>query len=109
MSAEFSGFHRIRVCNNHMSQYRLVIELDDELATSLQAAAMRSQMSIEGFAANAVAQAVADVELWAEEEAAYADYERTGEAIPIAAVESCVRSWGTSNELPPPEPCKSSF
>src|SRR5437773_509441 len=100
MSAEFSGFHRIGVCKNHMSQYRLVIELDDELATSLQSAAMRSQMSIEGFAAKALARAVADVESWAEEEAAYADYERTGEAIPIAAVESWVRSWGTANELP---------
>jgi hypothetical protein len=39
---------------------------------------------------------------WAEDEAAYAEYERTGEAIPIAAIEHWVRSWGTENELPPP-------
>ena len=46
---------------------------------------------------------------WAEEEAAYAEYERTSEAIPLAAMEQWVRSWGTENELPPPKPCKSSF
>ena len=63
---------------------------------------------MEGFAAEAVARAVADVELWAEEEAAYAAYELTGEAIPIVAVEAWVRSWGTADELPPPAPCKSS-
>jgi predicted transcriptional regulator len=42
----------------------------------------------------------------AEEEAGYAEYERTGEALPIAAVEQWVRSWGTENELLPPMPCK---
>ena len=41
-----------------------------------------------------------------EEKTAYAEYEKTGEAIPVAAVEEWVRSWGTSNELPPPVPCK---
>jgi predicted transcriptional regulator len=46
---------------------------------------------------------------WAEDEAAYAEYELSGEAIPIAAVEQWVRSWGTENELPPPTPSKSSF
>ena len=33
---------------------------------------------------------------------------RTGEAIPLSAVENWVKSWGTANELPPPKPCKSS-
>jgi predicted transcriptional regulator len=91
-----------------MSQTRLVIELDEALAAGLEAAAKRSQTSVEGFAAKAVAQAVAAVEAWAEDEVAYAEYERTGEAIPIAAMEEWVRSWGTANELPPPAPCKSS-
>ncbi len=89
-----------------MPQTRVVIDLDEELAAGLEAAAKRSKTSIEGFAAKAVARAVVDVEVWAEEEAAYADYERTGEAIPIAAVEQWVRSWGTDNELPPPLHCK---
>ena len=45
---------------------------------------------------------------WTEDEAASAEYERTGEAVPIAAIEQWVRSWGTKSELPPPAPCKSS-
>ena len=91
-----------------MSHTRLVIELDEDLATRLEAATAQSQTSIETFAAKAVARAVADVEAWAEDEAAYAEYERTGEAIPLAAVEDWVRSWGTADELPAPAPCKSS-
>jgi predicted transcriptional regulator len=91
-----------------MAQTRIVIDLDEQLAAGLEAAAKRSQTSIESFAARAVAQAIADVEAWAEEEAAYAEYERTGEAIPLAAMEQWVRSWGTESELPPPKPCKSS-
>jgi predicted transcriptional regulator len=89
-----------------MPQTRVVIELDEELAARLEAATVRSKTSVETFAAKAVARAVADVEAWAEDDAAYAEYERTGEAIPLAAVEDWVRSWGTADELPPPAPCK---
>jgi predicted transcriptional regulator len=91
-----------------MPKTRVVIDLDEELASGLEAAAKQSHISIESFAAKAVARAVVDVEAWADEDAAYAEYERTGEAIPIAAIEQWVRSWGTENELPPPAPCKSS-
>jgi len=91
-----------------MAQTRIVIDLDEQLAAGLEAAAKRTQTSVENFAASAVARAIADVEAWAEDEAAYAEYERTGEAIPLAAMEQWVRSWGTENELPPPKPCKSS-
>ena len=89
-----------------MPRTRVIIDLDEELAAGLEAAAKRSQTSIEGFAAKAVARAVLDVETWAEEEAAYVEYERTGEAIPLTAMEGWVRSWGTANELPPPATCK---
>jgi len=91
-----------------MPQTRIVIDIDEDLAASLEAAAKRSQTSVESFAATAVARAIADVEAWAEDEAAYAEYERTGEAVPLAAMEQWVKSWGTENELPPPKPCKSS-
>jgi predicted transcriptional regulator len=87
---------------------RVVIELDEDLARRLETATARSQTSIEAFAANAVARAVSDAEAWAEDDAAYGEYERSGEAIPLAAVEDWVKSWGTANELPPPAPCKSS-
>ena len=93
-------------CN--MPKTRVVIDLDEELAASLEAVARQSHTSIESFAVKAVARAIADVAAWAEEEAANAEYERTGEAIPIAAIEQWVRSWGTESELPPPAPCKSS-
>ncbi len=89
-----------------MPKTRVVIELDEELAVRLEAATVRSKISVETFAAKAVARAVADVEAWAEDDAAYAEYERTGVAIPLAAVEDWVRSWGTGDELPPPTPCK---
>ena len=54
-------------------------------------------MPAELFAAEAVARAVADVESWAEDDAAYAEYERTGEAIPLAAMEAWIRSWDTAS------------
>jgi hypothetical protein len=43
-------------------------------------------------------------EAWAEDEAAYAEYERTDEAIPLVSMQAWVKSWGQPNELPPPEP-----
>jgi len=90
-----------------MSQ-RISLELDDRLVARLNEAAAKQETTAEAFAADAVQRAVADVEAWAEDEAAYAEYERTGESIPLEAAEAWVRSWGTANELPPPEPCKSS-
>ncbi len=89
-----------------MARTRLVIELDDDLAARLQAVSGETSISMETFATKAVARAIADVEAWTEEESAYAEYERTGEAIPLTAVEEWVRSWGTANELPPPVTCK---
>ncbi|HKS60932.1 MAG TPA: hypothetical protein VJT13_04490 [Xanthobacteraceae bacterium] len=90
-----------------MSQ-RLALDLDDSLAARLREAAAKHETTAEAFAADAVQRAVAEVEAWAEDEAAYAEYERTGESIPLEAAEAWARSWGTSNELPPPGPCKSS-
>ena len=87
---------------------RLALELDDLLAARLKEAAAKEEITVEAFAAHAVRHAVISTEEWAEDEAAYADYERTGESIPLEAAEKWVRSWGTADGLPPPEPCKSS-
>jgi predicted transcriptional regulator len=87
---------------------RVAIEIDDELAARLKDAAAREQKTIETFTLNAVARAINDLEAWQEDEAAYAEYERTGEAVPLSAMESWVKSWGTAEELPAPKPCKSS-
>ena len=90
-----------------MSQ-RLAIDLDDRLAARLQEAAAKEGTTAEAFAREAVQRAIASAEEWAEDEATYAHYEQTGEAIPLEAAEAWVRSWGSPNELPPPKPCKSS-
>jgi predicted transcriptional regulator len=89
-----------------MSSTRLIIELDDDLAARLRTATAQSNTSMEMFATKAVARAVAEVEAWAEDEAAYAKYEQTGEAITLSAMEEWVRSLGTAHELPPPAKCK---
>jgi len=70
---------------------RLVIELDEQLMARLEAAAAREQRAVEGFAADALTRAIADVER-AEDEAAYVEYERTGEAIPLSAMKEWVKS-----------------
>jgi hypothetical protein len=70
---------------------RLVIELDEQLMARLEAAATREQRVVEGFAADALTRAIADVE-WAEDEAAYVEYERTGEAIPLSAMKEWLKS-----------------
>jgi hypothetical protein len=53
-----------------MPKTRVVIDLDEELAASLEAVARQSRTSIESFAVKAVARAIADVAAWADEEAA---------------------------------------
>jgi hypothetical protein len=45
-----------------MPKTRVVIDLDEELAASLEAAAKHSRTSIESFATKAVARAIADIE-----------------------------------------------
>ena len=87
---------------------RFAIEIDDGLAARLKDAAAKQGMTVEAFATEAVESALDYAESWAEDEAAYAEYIQTGESIPLEAAEKWVRSWGTADELPPPEPCKSS-
>ena len=86
-----------------MTQRRIAIDLDDKLAERLKSAAKQAATSPEQLAAAAIARAVDDLEAWTEDEAAYAEYERTGEAIPLASMEAWVKSWGKTDELPPPE------
>lgn len=91
-----------------MPPARTTIELDQELADRLESFAAREQTSAQDLAKTAIARALDELETWAEDEAAFAEYERTGEAIPIGAMEEWVRNWGSENELPPPKSCKSS-
>jgi hypothetical protein len=41
-----------------------------------------------------------------EDEAALADFERTGMGVPWEEVRDWMKSWGTANELPRPQPRK---
>ena len=86
-----------------MSRRRIAIDLDAKLADRLEAAAARAATSPAELAAAAIARAVDDLDAWAEDEAAYAEYERTGEAIPLESMQAWVKSWGKADELPPPE------
>jgi predicted transcriptional regulator len=83
--------------------HRIAIDLDDEMAARLEAAARKAETSAQDLAAAAIARAVDDLEAWAEDEVAYAEYERSGEAIPLASMREWVMSWRKLDELPPPE------
>jgi predicted transcriptional regulator len=85
---------------------RVIVELDEVTAARLKAAAAKADATTEEFAAHALQRGIADFEEWGDEESAYAAYQQTGEAIPLAVMEEWVKSWGSENELPPPEPCK---
>ena len=84
--------------------HRIAIDLDDEIAARLEAAAQHAETSAQALAAAAIARALDDLEAWAEDEAAFAEYERTGEAIPLSSMRAWVQSWAKTDELPPPEP-----
>jgi predicted transcriptional regulator len=86
--------------------HRISIDLDDDLAARLEAAAQQTETNAEALAAAAIARAVSDLEAWTEDEAAYAEYERTGEAIPLSSMRAWVESWGSADELRPPEPSR---
>ena len=45
-------------------------------------------------------------EALAEDERAFAEFERTGEGIPWEDTKAWLQSWGQTDELPPPKPRK---
>ena len=45
-------------------------------------------------------------EILAEDARRFADFQRTHEGVPWEDVKAWMKSWGTSNELPPPKPRK---
>lgn len=45
-------------------------------------------------------------EALAEDDRRWAEYQRTGEAVPWEEVRAWMESWGTPDELPPPKPRK---
>src|SRR2546423_6193614 len=60
-----------------LMSHRLEIELDEQVAARLEAAATKERKTAEAFAVDAVVRALEDIEAWTEDETAYAEYERT--------------------------------
>jgi predicted transcriptional regulator len=93
-----------------MSTVRRVLDLDPETDARLAALAAEKGKDPAAVVADAVAllDSVAGFEsLDIEEDARrLREFERTGESVPLEEVEAWVESWGTANELPPPQPRK---
>ncbi len=98
------------------------IEVDEQTATLLEARAQVRGLSVSDLVADlayideGLPPSLVEMreegrgpwspEILAEDARRLAEYRRTGEGIPLEAVEAWVRSWGTANELPPPKPVK---
>ena len=99
-----------------------LIELDRDTADRLEAWARDRGMTVAELLAEVAAGHSAPSPDWeamrrtgrgpwapdvlAEDARRIASYERTGEGVPWAEVESWIESWGTTEELPPPKPRK---
>ena len=92
-----------------MADGGLSIELDDELADSVRAAAAKKGIPVEMFIRDALTHHMfAEVEWsddpdWAIDQQIAEEALRTGEATPWEDVKAWLLSWGTPDELPPPK------
>jgi len=92
-----------------MADGGLTIELDEELAESVRAAAAAKGVAFDMFVRDALeAHIFAGLEWsddpdWAIDEKILEHAIRTGDTMPWEEIEPWVRSWGTPNELPPPK------
>ena len=104
-----------------MTTRALTIELDAETAEVLEARAASGGLSVSAVIAELVGDDQYDPEIermrregpgpyspeaLAEDEVEYAEFLRTGEAVPMQDVLDWIGSWGTANELPRPMPRK---
>jgi predicted transcriptional regulator len=92
-----------------MADGGLKLEIDEELAESVRAAAEKKGIPVEMFIRDALAHHIfAEVE-WSEDPDPAIDQRiadeafRTGHTIPWEEIEPWVRSWGKPDELPPPK------
>jgi hypothetical protein len=99
------------------------IEVDEATAETLEARAAARGITVAELVADLAA---LDAQVWpaeleamraagegpwspealAEDERAFEEFERTGEAIPWEETRAWLESWGTPNERPPPKPRK---
>lgn len=93
----------------------LTISLPGPLADDLRAAAAACDLTVEEYvslALSAEARRASEAlgwdknESWDEDIAEIEEYDRTGIAVAWEDVEAWMKSWGTADELAPPEPRK---
>jgi predicted transcriptional regulator len=93
-----------------MGNVRLVLELDEETDARIKDLAARKGLDAAAVVADAVEllDSVIDVDGPDIEEdlRRLEEFDRTGLAVPGDEVNAWVDSWGTTNELPPPQPRK---
>lgn len=93
-----------------MGTVRRTLELDPETDARLSALAAEKGQDAAAIVADAVVllDSVMDIEGpdVAEDVRRLREFERTGVAVPSQDVDAWVESWGTSKELPRPEPRK---
>ena len=105
-----------------MSSNARTIKLDSDTADRLEAWARERGLTVSELLAELAAGQSAPSPEWdamrktgrgpwapdvlAEDARRIASYQRTGEGVPWAEVESWIKSWGTTEELPPPKPRK---
>lgn len=105
-----------------MSSNARTIKLDSDTADRLEAWARERGLTVSELLAELAAGQSAPSLEWdamrktgrgpwapdvlAEDARRIASYQRTGEGVPWAEVESWIKSWGTTEELPPPKPRK---
>jgi len=90
----------------------LTISLSGPLADDVRAAAEARRLTPEVYVRQQLAWDIALGDDEAnqlgieEDEAALADFEQTGRGVPWEEVRDWMKSWGTANELPRPQPRK---
>jgi predicted transcriptional regulator len=93
-----------------MSTVRRILDLDPRTNTRLDTLAAERGQDAATVVADAVELLDTDLDIEGpdieEDRRRVREFERTREAIPFEDVMAWVQSWGTPNELPPPEPRK---
>jgi len=85
------------------------IQVDDDLAESVKAAAAAKGVPVQTFVRDALAHHLFTEIEWSEDPDPAIDQQivehalRTGETIPWENLKPWVRSWGTADEAPPPK------
>ncbi len=97
-----------------MADDGFTVQIDDDLAEGVRAAAAARGVPVEVFVRDALTYLVSSEFEWSDDldpaidDQIADDAIRTGDTLPFEAVRPWLRSWGKADELPPPKWPKSS-